>query len=56
MPISSITGQDVMPASNLQTARQYAAEASAVDVTTQTQSSYSPSSDPSVGGNIDVSA
>ena len=53
MAINSISGQDVMPASNLQTARQYANEVSSVDNTITTKSSYQ---EPGVGANIDTSA
>ena len=53
MAINSISGQDVMPASNLQTAREYAKEASSVDTATTTKSTYR---EPGIGSNIDISA
>lgn len=56
MPVSSISGQDVMPAGSLQSMAQYAQDASSQDITTETRSSYQPASDPSLGSNIDVSA
>ncbi|MCL2026425.1 MAG: hypothetical protein FWG92_06440 [Leptospirales bacterium] len=53
MAINSISGQDVMAASNLQSAREYARESSSVDTTITTQSSYQ---EPELGSNIDTSA
>jgi len=53
MAINSISGQDVMPASNLQTAKEYANETSSIDNTITTRSSYS---EPGLGANIDISA
>jgi len=53
MAINSISGQDVMPTSNLQTAREYAREASSTDNTITTKSSYQ---EPGLGSNIDTSA
>jgi len=53
MAINSISGQDVMSASNLQTAREYSKEASSMDTTITTKSTYR---EPSIGSNIDISA
>lgn len=58
MAVNNISGQDVMPTSNLQSAKEYARESSTVDNTITTQSSYQSetASDPSVGNNIDTTA
>ena len=53
MAINSISGQDVMPTSNLQTAREYAHESASTDTTITTKSSYH---EPGLGSKIDTSA
>ena len=53
MAVNSISGQDIMAASNLQTAREYAGSLTSVDNTITTKSSYQESG---LGSNIDTSA